>query len=239
MDLKAAFLATATGTLLLLAGCGGGGGGDGGSSPASQPQQSPPASEPQQSPPTSQPQQLPPAACQPQTIVGGDLAVAEQAPVGMTLLSTGGLALAPYTLTFLYDNVFGIPTVNRQDKWDQVDVFPPGTPVGASTRVQLQPPPPDLIPGQQVPSTFPKGIPVELTLRIHDGNQPGPANISATASIGKDFPFPKGRTARVTYGPNNTATVTFFPAADGTGFTISLTNVTGSGSPTTGAGSGC
>jgi hypothetical protein len=156
----------------------------------------------------------------------------------MTLLSTGGLALAPYTLTFFYDNVFGIPTNNRQDKFGQAEVFPPGTPVGASTQVQPQPPRADLIPGQTVPSTFPKGIPVELMLRINDGNQPGPANISTTASIGKDIPRDIAHTASVTYGPNNTATVTFFPAADGTGFTVSLTNVTGSGSPT-GAGSGC
>src|SRR4051812_15473094 len=102
MHLRAALLATlAAGSFLFLTACGGGGdSGDGGSSPASQPQQSPPTSEPQQSPPTSQPQQLPPTsqpqqlpptACQPQTIVGGALFVAEQAPVGVTLLSNGGL----------------------------------------------------------------------------------------------------------------------------------------------------
>src|SRR5205823_7995866 len=122
MKLKAALLATlAAGSFLFLTACGGGGdGGGGGSTPASQPQQSPPASEspqsppasePQQLPPTSEPQQLPPAICQPQTIVGGALFVAEQAPVGVTLLSNGGL-LTQYFFEFRYDNVFGIPTNN-------------------------------------------------------------------------------------------------------------------------------
>src|SRR5438067_9869336 len=118
MTLRAALLATlAAGSFLFLTACGGGGdGGGGGSSPgsqpqqsppASEPQQSPPASEPQQSPPTSQPQQLPPTTCQPQTIVGGALFVAEQAPVGVTLLSNRGL-LTQYFFEFMYDNVFGI-----------------------------------------------------------------------------------------------------------------------------------
>src|SRR5438067_4847854 len=101
MTLRAALLATlAAGSFLFLTACGGGGdGGGGGSSPGSQPQQSPPASEPQQSPPTSQPQQLPPTTCQPQTIVGGALFVAEQAPVGVTLLSNRGL-LTQYFFEF-------------------------------------------------------------------------------------------------------------------------------------------
>src|SRR2546423_789900 len=160
MHLRAALLATlAAGSFLFLTACGGGGdSGDGGSSPASQPQQSPPTSEPQQSPPTSEPQQLPPTTCQPQTIVGGDLFVAQQGPVGVTLLSSG--VMTAYTFSFLYDNVFGIPTNNRQDKWSSVTLFPPGTPVGASAQVQLHPYP--FVNGEQTPSTFPKGIPIEL-----------------------------------------------------------------------------
>ena len=151
----------------------------------------------------------------------------------MTLLSNGGLT--QYTFTFLYDNVFGIPTNNQQDKWGQITAFPPGTPVGTSTQVQLQPPTPDLTHGQPVASTFPKGIPVELWLTRIDptGGPPGPTNSSSTASIRKDI---LGRdqwhTASVTYGANNTATVTFFPNAAGAGFSVGLSNVLGSGSPT-------
>src|SRR5438309_11977776 len=120
MYLKAALLArvVAAGSFVLLAAsCGGGGDGGGGSS------QSPPASQPQQSPPSSQ------ANCQPQTVVGGDLFVAEQGPVGVTLLSNG--VMTAYTFSFLYDNVFGIATNNQQDKWGAVapPPFPPGTPV--------------------------------------------------------------------------------------------------------------
>jgi hypothetical protein len=151
----------------------------------------------------------------------------------MTLLSNGGLT--QYTFTLLYDNVFGIPTNNQQDKWGQITAFPPGTPIGTSTQVQLQPPTPDLTHGQPVASTFPKGIPVELWLTRIDptGGPPGPTNSSSTASIRKDIlGHDQWHTASVTYGANNTATVTFFPNAAGAGFTVGLSNVLGSGSPT-------
>ena len=221
MNLNVAFLATATGALLLLAGCGGGGGdGDstasngGGGSGGS-------------------------GSCQaqaPTTLVGGDLSVAEQAPVGMTLLSNGGLT--QYTFTFLYDNVFGIPTNNQQDKWGQATAFPPGTPVGTSTQVQLQPFT-GFVHGEQTPSTFPKGIPVELWLTWNSpGTNPGPDNSSSTASIGKDIPRDFWHTASVTYGANHTATVTFPDTGGSMGFSVALTNVSGSGSPSTGS-SGC
>ena len=170
------------------------------------------------------------ASCQPQTVVGGDLFVAQQGPVGVTFLSNGGLS--QYTFTFLYDYVFGIPTNNPQDKWGQATLFAPGTQVGTSTQVQLQPPPSDLIQGQPVPSTFPKGIPVELWLTTNDGNQPGPANSSSTASIGKDLlGHDQWHTASVTYGANSSATVTFF-SGGGPAFSVGLTNVFGKGSPT-------
>jgi len=168
--------------------------------------------------------------CQARTVVGGDLFVSQQGPVGVTLLSNGGLA--QYTFTFLYDNVFGISTSNQQDKWGQATLFSPGTPVGTSTQVQLQPFT-AFINGEQTPSTFPKGIPVELWLTKVDNNQIGPTNSSSTASIGKDL---NGRdqwhTASVTYGANATATVTFFPSDSAT-FSVGLTNIIGS---TTGPG---
>ena len=233
MNLKTALLATAAGALLFLAACGGGGdggsgnssgntgsGGDTGSGSGSGGSGSGGSG-------TS-------TSCQPQTVVGGDLFVAQQGPVGVTLLSSG--VMTAYTFSFLYDNVFGIPTNNRQDKWGDVLLFPPGTPVGTSTQVQLHPYP--FVNGEQTPSTFPKGIPLELSLIINDGNQAGPANHSSTASLGKDIPHDSWHTASVTYGANNTATVTFFSNVSSNGFSVALTNVFGKGLPA-GSGSGC
>jgi hypothetical protein len=222
MNLKAALLAAvAAGAFLIVAACGGGSSDASGSSGAA----------------TSGSGSSGSAGCQPQaptTIVGGDLFVAQQGPVGMTLLSNGGLS--QYEFTFLYNNVFGISTNNQQDKWGQARPFGPGTPVGTSTQVQLEPPTPDLIQWQSVPSTFPKGIPVELLLTKRDGNPPGPANSSSTASIGKDLlGHDSWHTASVTYATNNTATVTFFPT-DPAAFSVGLTNVFGSGSPTDSSG---
>lgn len=164
--------------------------------------------------------------CQPglqATIVGGDLFVAEQGPIGMTLLGNG--QLSQYLFWILYDNVYGIPTItNRQDKYGAAQPFPPGTPVGASGQLQLQPPSPYDLNGQTVAATFPKGIPVELLLRNYDGGPASETNSWTTAAIGKDI-WPNGwPLASVTYGPNNTATVTFFA-----GFSVGLTNVCGSG----------
>ena len=158
------------------------------------------------------------------TIVGGDLFVAEQGPVGLTLLSNGGLS--QYLFWVLYDNVFGIPTIsNRQDKFGAAQPFPPGTLRGAAVQLQLQPPSSFDLNGQTVPTGFPKGIPVELLLRNYDGGPVGETNTFTTAAIGKDI-WPDGwPRASVTYGPNNTATVTFF-----SGFSVGLANVCGSGS---------
>jgi hypothetical protein len=235
MSLKAALLAAlAAGAVLCLPACGGGGGGGGGGDTTTNPSNSSGnggsgsgGTSGSGSGGSSSTTCQPPA---PVTIVGGDLFVAEQGTVGMTLVSNGGFS--DYGFTFLYDFVFGIPTSNPQDKWGQVTPFPPGTPVGSSTQVQLQPPTSDLIRGP-VPSTFPKGIPIELWLRIPDpmDGPPGPTNSSSTASIGKDnLGRDSWHTASVTYGTNNTATVTFFPSAAGTGFTVALTNVFGKGS---------
>src|SRR5260370_37019358 len=98
MKLKAAFLPATVSAFVLLAACGGGGGdnssasGNSGSGSSSGSGGG--------------------TGCQPQTVVGGDLFVAQQAPVGVTLLSTGGFSQS--TFTFLYDSVFGIPANNPQ-----------------------------------------------------------------------------------------------------------------------------
>lgn len=232
MTLKAAFVAMAAASaLLLVAACGGGGGGGGsGASTGTAPVL----------PPIPTPSSGSTSRCQ-GTVVGGNLFVAEQGPVGVTLLSDGGSSPLIFDdinsfgrgFMILYDNVFGVQGVrNPQDKFGFAKPFPPGTQAGASTQVQLQPPQPGVIPGAgPLPGTFPKDIPLELWLKKTDGNPPGSANSSGTASIGKDiwpFSFP---TASVTYGPNDTATVTFFAETDGPHFSVSLTNVFGTGCP--------
>src|SRR5438094_1145163 len=142
MNFRAAFHATAAGACLLVAACGGGGGGgDSNTNPSngggngSTGSGSGGSSGSGSGGTTCQPPT-------PTTIVGGDLFVAEQGPVGVTLLSNGGLN--QYTFAFLYDNVFGISTNNPQDKWGAATplLFPPGTPVGTSAQVVLQPPAP-------------------------------------------------------------------------------------------------
>ena len=185
-----------------------------------------PASQPSPTSSTASESSSTPSSCKEglqATIVGGDLFAAEQGPVGMTLLGNGGLS--QYLFWVLYDNVYGITTItNRQDKFGAAEPFPPGTPLGASTQVQLLPPSPYDLNGQTLAATFPKGIPVELLLRNYDGGPPSEANSWTTATIGKDispYGWPK---ASVTYGPNNTATVSFFA-----GFSVGLTNVCGSG----------
>jgi len=163
------------------------------------------------------------------TILGGALFVAEQGPVGMTLLSDGGSSVSHNTFSFLYDFVFGIPThvSNPQDKWGTATTFPLGTPIGTSTEVQFRQPDPSY--GYTVPTTFPKGIPIQLWQLKDGGIGWSESNSSGTAGLGKDIPHPAFPTASVTYGPNNTATVTFFATTDDAGFKVALTNVCGAG----------
>lgn len=220
MDSKAVYLA-----VLLLAACGGGSISSGASAGSGT---SDPAPQPTQTSSTVTESNSIPSSCKDglqATIVGGDLFTAEQGPIGLTLL--GNASLSQYLFWMVYDNVYGITTItNRQDKFGAAQPFPPGTRPGASTQVQLQPPSPYDLNGQTVAATFPKGIPVELLLRNYDGGPPSETNSWTTASIGKDIsPYGWPR-ASVTYGPNNTATVSFFA-----GFSVSLTNVCGSGEP--------
>ena len=224
MKLRAALLAIATASTFLFVGaCGGGGddGGNGGGVPGSGDSNS------NSSGGSSSPNSTS-GSCQSQPVVGGDLFVVQQGPVGVTLLSNA--VSSQYTLTFLYNNVFGIPTNNQQDKWGQTTLFPPGTPVGTSTQVQLQPYT-GFVHGEQTPATFPQGIPIELWFFLNNTDPPGPAKSSSTASLGKDIPNDFWHTATVTYGANSTATVTFFLSGAPI-FAVSLTNVSGKDAPT-------
>src|SRR5437868_892752 len=121
MNLRATLLAMAAGLFLFVGACGGGSDSDGNSSGGSGNS----TTDTGNSGSTGSS-----STCAPPiqtSVVGGDLFVAEQAPVGMTLLSDGGLN--QYTLAFFYNNVFGIPTNNQQDKWGAATPlpFPPGT----------------------------------------------------------------------------------------------------------------
>jgi len=161
------------------------------------------------------------------TFIGGNLFVAEQGPIGVTLLSDGGLS--KWALSLLYDDVHGIPTSNQQDKWGAVALFAPGTPVGTSTQVEVLPPTYfGFVLYGPVPTTFPRGVSIELHINTNGGAFQGASedNSVSTASIGKDIVHPYWPRARVTYGPNNTATVTFFGS-----FSVALTNVFGTGCP--------
>jgi hypothetical protein len=161
------------------------------------------------------------------TVVGGDLFVAQPGPVGVTLLSDGGVN--PYSLTLFYNNVYLTPTNNPQDKWGQATVFNTGAAAGSTVQVQLQRPTPDVIHGQPVPSAFPIGMPLQLQL-----SEPGlfpnqrPTN-STTASINKDIPGLAAPTARVSYGSNDTAIVNFPSGGGAFGFSVRMSNVFGSG----------
>lgn len=223
MKFRPAFLFAA----LLLTACGGGGGGDSSTAAPAQPSTSGGGGTPNASstPSTGG------TTCESQPVVGGDLFVVDQAPVTVTLVANGGMSGG--TFTFYYDSVFWSDTNNPQDKWGQATPFAPTAPVGTSTNVQIQPPPADLVHDEPVPASYPKGVPVELWLSTDDGNQPGPANISSTASIGKDLPHDSWHTASVIYKSGNTATVTFFSSVGGPAFTVALANVSGKASTCT------
>jgi hypothetical protein len=234
MNVRAALLAIATASAFFVAACGGGGDGGGGSGSGSGDSNSNSSSGGGTGSANSNSSgggtgaNSTGSSCQSQPVVGGDLFVVQQGPVGVTLLSNA--VSSPYTLTFLYNNVFGIPTNNQQDKWGQTTLFPPGTPVGTSTQVQLQPYT-GFVHGEQTPATFPQGIPIELWFFLNNTDPPGPAKSSSTASIGKDIPNDFWHTATVTYGANSTATVTFFLGGVPS-FAVSLTNVSGKDAPT-------
>ena len=230
MRFRAALICSTTlSVCFLLAACGGGGGGDSSSPSPAQPSSSGGASDNAGTGPSATSTPSGGNTCQSQPVVGGDLFVVNQAPVRVTLLANGGMSGG--TFSFLYDYVFGFGTNNQQDKWGQVTPFAPTAPVGTSVDVQILPPPPDLVHDVPPPATYPRGVPVELWLSKDDGNQPGPDNISSTASIHKDLPRDGWHTASVIYGANNTATITFFAWVGGPAFTVGLTNVSGTASP--------
>jgi hypothetical protein len=263
MDVRGALLATTVAGTLLVAACGGGssdvdGTASSGNTPNNANNSGSTAGNVSFSPPVPAPSNDTSIAsgpsgslCRAQTsVVGGNLFVADSGPIGVTLLSDGGVGRLPgitlldgtlrqYEFRVMYDTVFGIRAgvvSNRQDKWSETQPIPTGTPVGTSTQVDLGPPRPEL--AQSNPgfaSTYPKDVPVQLwliyptgTLSTNDFRY----HYSSTASIHKDVPIGSDwYWASVTYGPNYTATVTFFAGTDLARFTVGLTNVFGTGCP--------
>ena len=229
MRLRNVLLTAATaGAVLLVAACGGGDAG-GGSNPP---------------PPTSQSPQAPPtnsgggnatsatsdgsastggdsvsSSCQtpPQTaVVGGALFVAQQGLIGATLLSNHG-----FEVQLGYSTCDGSCTTQQhQDAFAFAfglapPLFSPQAAVG--TTLQLQPQGGIPINGQTV-STFPKGTPIFVVFR----NDNDIASTASDKDLGRAIP----ESARVTYGPDNTAVVDF-NTATGLDVRVGLTNVRG------------
>jgi hypothetical protein len=120
-----------------------------------------------------------------------------------------------------FDTLGGLTVNNPQDRVSSTTFFNSSTQVG--TTVTLAPTRP--IGGQNL-NVFPGGTAIQLA--AFDGTQVP----SATGFIGKDVP-PVNPNAQVTFGANNTASVTFL--SSGGRFTLGLTNVVGLGA----GGGGC
>ena len=184
------------------------------------------------------------AVAQAQTVTGGPLFAASPGPIGATLLGTGG---GSYAVSIYWDSVFGIPTNNQQDKFGTTGLLfssstNPGT---TSASVVLTPPPADLIRGQSVSPTYPQGIPLMLVAFGSAGGSNGGTHASTTASIGKDIGVSSTISdARVTYGANSTAVVSFPTGGGNFSLSVGLSNVSsgafgGGGGGVSLGGGGC
>jgi hypothetical protein len=149
------------------------------------------------------------------SVVGGDLFVAQNGTIGATLLGANANQQGFFFLELLY------PSGPGREDVGITQVFNNNTAVG--TTVQLQPSIP--INGQQL-NFFPQGTPVMLSLFTGDQTK------ITTGEIPRSFPGVISPTAVVTYGSNNSAIVDFGGLFD---VRVGLTNVFGS----FGNGSGC
>jgi hypothetical protein len=106
---------------------------------------------------------------------------------------------------------------NPQDQFGGLPLFNPSTPVG--TRLELRPNSP--INGQSL-NYFPQGTPLLLVMR--DGTQLGRFT---TGDIHKDIGGSFQPIARVSYGSDNTALISFPSGGGAFDFRVSMGNVTG------------
>ena len=150
------------------------------------------------------------------TVVGGALFVAQQGLIGATLLSNHG-----FEVQLGYSTCDGSCTTQQhQDAFAFAfglapPLFSPQAAVG--TTLQLQPQGGIPINGQTV-STFPRGTPIFVVFR----NDNDVASTANNKDLGRAIP----ESARVSYGPDNTATVDF-QIPTGLDVRVGLTNVRG------------
>ena len=212
--------AAAAGVLFLVAACGGGDAGGGSSAvpPANQSSQLPPADSSGGSTSTATSDSTP-STCQTSaqtTVVGGALFVAQQGLIGATLLSNHG-----FEVQLGYSTCDGSCTTQQhQDAFAFAfglapPLFSPQAAVG--TTLQLQPQGGIPINGQTV-SAFPRGTPIFVVFR----NDNDVASTANDKDLGRAIP----ESARVSYGPDNTATVDF-QTPTGLDVRVGLTNVRG------------
>jgi len=220
--------AAAAGAVLLVAACGGGdaGGGGGPLPPPNQSPQAPPADSGGGSPTSASSDgnastggSSTTSSCQTPaqtTVVGGALFVAQQGLIGATLLSNHG-----FEVQLGYSTCDGSCTTQQhQDAFAFAfglapPLFSPQT--AAGTTLQLQPQGGIPINGQTV-STFPRGTPIFVVFR----NDNDVASTANNKDLGRAIP----ESARVSYGPDNTATVDF-QTSTGLDVRVGLTNVRG------------
>jgi len=205
VNLKAALLATATvGAFLFVAACGGGGNDSSDSSGSSGSTGSGSMSSGGSGS----------SGCQPQTettVIGGQLQVAQSGSLFATLVSSP----TPFTQAF-FDLVWptGLQVDVANHQIDAIAVAQPG-PAWSGTTVELRPLQP--------------GTPIVLRETLTHPS-PTPAETATTGNdLGTVLPG-ANPIARVTFGPNNTALVTFPSFGAGPDYVLRLSNVTSFGS---------
>ena len=165
------------------------------------------------------------STCQPQTVVGGELQVAQSGSLFATLISSP----TPFTqvaIDLVWPTGLAVDVANHQI--DAVAVAQPG-PAWTGATVELRPVQMTLVNGQRVSSLFPAGTPIVLRETL---THPFPTP-DETATTGNDLGtvLPGANpVASVTFESNNTALVSFPSFGAGPDYVLRLSNVTSFGS---------